>query len=75
MQVLPRVVAAGTDLRRYAQEDGRVVVPARITGTLGAPAVMVDVEAAASRALQNELKRRAKSVFDSLFKRKKGGGL
>jgi hypothetical protein len=60
---------AGTDLRRYAQEDGRVVLPANITGTLAQPAVTIDLAAAAGRALQNELKRRAKSLLDKLFKK------
>lgn len=61
---------AGTDLRRYAQEDGRVVVPARITGTLQQPAVTLDLAAAARRAVGNELKRRATSFLEGLFKKK-----
>jgi uncharacterized protein involved in outer membrane biogenesis len=62
---------AGVDLRRYAQQDGRVVVPATISGTLQQPAVALDVVAATRRALENELERRAKSFFDDLFKRRK----
>jgi uncharacterized protein involved in outer membrane biogenesis len=62
---------AGVDLRRYAQEDGRVVVPATVHGTLQQPAVALDVAAATRRALENELERRAKSFFGDLFKRKK----
>ena len=62
---------AGTDLRRYAQEDGRIIVPARITGTIGDPQVTPDITAAAARALQNEMKRRAKTLFEGLFKKKK----
>ena len=65
---------AGTDLRRYAQEDGRVVVPATIGGSLDAPRVSLDVAAATRRALGNELQRRASSFFQGLFKKKKGGG-
>jgi hypothetical protein len=65
---------AGTDLRRYAQEDGRVVVPATVGGTLTGPTVFVDVAAAARRALGNELKRRATDFLGGLFKKKKGGG-
>lgn len=64
---------AGTDLRRYAQSDGRVILPARITGTIGHPAISLDMAAATRRALENELKRRAKSLLDQLFRRKKGG--
>jgi hypothetical protein len=63
---------AGTDLRRYAEQDGRVVLPARIDGTITRPVVFIDVEAAARRALQNELKRRTKSLLDRLFKKQKG---
>ncbi len=63
---------AGTDLRRYAQEDGRVVVPVTISGTLSNPRVFVDVAAAMKRALGNELQRRTKSFLGGLF-RKKGG--
>jgi hypothetical protein len=60
---------AGTDLRRYAQEDGRVVVPAIISGTVAAPSVMVDVKAVVSRALENEIKRRVQGLFDRLIKK------
>lgn len=61
---------AGTDLRRYAQQDGRVIVPAVVTGTIDQPQVTVDVQAAAARAFQNELQRRAKTLLDGLFKKK-----
>ena len=64
---------AGTDLRRYAQQDGRVVVPAIVDGTIDRPRVSVDVQAAAGRAFQNEIQRRTKSIFEGLFK-KKGKG-
>jgi len=65
---------AGTDLRRYAQEDGRVVVPATVSGTLGKPIALIDVAAATRRALGNELKRRATDFLGGLFKKKGGGG-
>lgn len=61
---------AGTDLRRYAQEDGRVVVPATLGGTLERPSVSLDIAAATRRALGNELKRRTKSFLEGLFKKK-----
>ena len=64
---------AGTDLRRYAAEDGRVIVPATVSGTLDKPRVFVDVAAATRRALGNELQRRATDFLGGLFK-KKGGG-
>jgi AsmA-like C-terminal region len=59
---------AGTDLRRYAQEDGRVVVPATITGTLAAPNVSIDIAAAVNRALQNEAKRKLKGYLDRIIR-------
>jgi uncharacterized protein involved in outer membrane biogenesis len=65
---------AGSDLRRYASENGRVVVPATVGGTLTHPSVFVDPAQAMKRALSNELKRRAGSLLDGLFKKKKGGG-
>jgi hypothetical protein len=61
---------AGTDLRRYAQEDGRVIVPAIVAGTIEQPQVTIDVQAAAARAFQNEIQRRAKSLFEGLLKKK-----
>jgi AsmA-like C-terminal region len=64
---------AGTDLRRYAQQDGRVIVPANVGGTLSSPHVSVDVAAAMKRALGNDLKRRTNTLLEGLFK-KKGGG-
>ena len=62
---------AGVDLRRYAQEDGRVVVPATLGGTLQQPTVSLDVAAAARRALTNELERRTRSLLDDLFNKRK----
>jgi hypothetical protein len=65
---------AGTDLRRYAEQGGRVIVPTTISGSLDAPSVSIDVAAATRRALGNELKRRATDFLGGLFKKKKGGG-
>jgi hypothetical protein len=62
---------AGVDLRRYAQENGRVVVPATIGGTLQQPSVSLDMAAAAKRAVTNEIERRTRSLLDDVFKRKK----
>jgi hypothetical protein len=63
---------AGTDLRRYAQDDGRVTVPATISGSMAKPRVSVDVASAAKRAIGNEVQRRVTSAIGGLFKRKKG---
>ena len=61
---------AGVDLRRYAQQDGRVVVPATIGGTLQRPTVALDTAAAMRRALGNEIQRRTKSLLDGLFRKR-----
>lgn len=63
---------AGTDLRRYAASDGRVIVPAQISGTLAKPTITLDLAAAMKRALENELKRRTRSWLEELLKKKKG---
>ncbi|HEX5473494.1 MAG TPA: AsmA-like C-terminal region-containing protein [Vicinamibacterales bacterium] len=65
---------AGTDLRRYAQQDGRVILPVVVGGTLEHPVVTVDLAAAGRRALENELKRKARSLLDRLIG-KKGPGV
>jgi uncharacterized protein involved in outer membrane biogenesis len=61
---------AGVDLRRYAQENNRVVIPATIGGTLREPTVMLDLAAATERALRNELKRRARGFLEQLLEKK-----
>ncbi len=70
--VLSRELTAqsGTDLRRYALVDGRVILPVAITGTLNHPAVFADLAAATRRALGNELRRRATDFLGGLFKKK-----
>lgn len=60
---------AGTDLRRYAQEDGRIIIPARITGTLDRAIVSLDLAAVVKRAIGTELRRRTRSLLDDLFGR------
>jgi hypothetical protein len=62
---------SGTDLRRYAQENGRVVVPARVSGTIGQPSVALDMTAAARRAFENEVKRKTRGLLEGLFKKKR----
>lgn len=61
---------AGADLRRYAQEDGRVVIPATVGGTLQRARVSLDLADAAKRAIGSELRRRTKSLLDDLFRGK-----
>jgi uncharacterized protein involved in outer membrane biogenesis len=60
---------AGRDLYRVAREGDRVVLPARITGTVSAPTVFVDVQAALNRALRNRAEDELKSLLDRLQKR------
>jgi hypothetical protein len=49
-----------------------VIVPAIVGGTIDRPRVSVDVQAATARAFQNEIQRRTKTLFEGLFKKKKG---
>ena len=65
----PQLTAqAGADLRRYAQENGRVVAPATVTGTVEKPRIRLDLASAARRALGNELKRKVKGLLDRFLK-------
>jgi len=65
---------AGRDLVRYTQEEGRVTLPATITGSLDAPQVRVDMAAVAKRALTNRAREEAQKVLKGglggLFKRR-----
>ena len=46
-------------------------VPVTIGGTLEHPTVFVDIAAASRRALENEIRRRARDFLGGLFKKKK----
>jgi hypothetical protein len=59
---------AGTDLIRFTREGNRVVVPARVGGTLAAPRLTIDAAAAAGRGLRNEVQRRLKGLLDGIGK-------
>lgn len=61
---------AGRDLYRLAREGDRVVLPARITGTVSAPSVFIDMQAALGRALRNKAEDELKNLFDRLIKKK-----
>jgi uncharacterized protein involved in outer membrane biogenesis len=54
---------AGTDLVRYTREGNRVVLPARVSGTLAKPRVTIDASAAIKRGLINEGSRRLLELF------------
>jgi uncharacterized protein involved in outer membrane biogenesis len=67
---------AGRDLVRYTQDQGRVTLPASVTGTIDAPSVHIDVADMAERALQNaadEQKERAKQEATKAIDKKLGG--
>jgi uncharacterized protein involved in outer membrane biogenesis len=55
---------AGTDLRRYTREGNRIVLPARVAGTLEQPALRIDAAAAVKRGLRNEVDRRLGGLLD-----------
>jgi AsmA-like C-terminal region len=65
---------AGRDLVRYTQEQGRVTVPAFVTGSLQAPSVRVDIASLARRALQNKaneaIEKALGNKLGGLFKKK-----
>jgi type II secretion system protein N len=64
---------AGNDLVRYTQDQGRVTLPATITGSASAPSVRIDVADAARRAIRNrateETQKAIKKGIGGLFKR------
>jgi uncharacterized protein involved in outer membrane biogenesis len=55
---------AGTDLLRFTREGNRVVLPARMAGTIAAPRIAIDAAAAAKRGLRNEVQRRLKGILE-----------
>jgi uncharacterized protein involved in outer membrane biogenesis len=59
---------AGTDLRRYTREGNRVVLPARVGGTLGQPRLTIDAGAAVQRGLRNEVQRRLGGLLERFGK-------
>ena len=54
---------AGTDLARFTREENRVVLPARLSGTLQEPRITINATAAIRRGLQNEIERRLNGLF------------
>jgi hypothetical protein len=60
---------AGRDLYRLAREGDRIVLPARITGTVASPTVFVDVKAALGRALRNQVQDQIRGLFDRYRKK------
>jgi hypothetical protein len=65
---------AGRDLVRYTQQEGRVTLPATITGSAAAPQVRIDVADVAKRALTNRATEEAQKAIQKglhgLFKKK-----
>jgi uncharacterized protein involved in outer membrane biogenesis len=55
---------SGRDLYRYTQEQGRVTLPATVTGSAQSPAVRIDVGAAATRAMKNKLNEEATKAIN-----------
>jgi hypothetical protein len=54
---------AGNDLQRYTREGNRVVLPAKIGGTIAAPRLSIDAAAALKRGLRNEVQRRLEGIL------------
>jgi len=67
---------AGNDLVKYTQEEGRVTLPATVSGTIEAPSVTINAGDMARRALKNavnEQKERAKTEATKAVGKKLGG--
>lgn len=67
---------AGRDLVRLTQDQGRVTLPAAVTGSLESPSVRIDVGDMAKRALQNAVNEqtdRAKTQATEAVKKKLEG--
>jgi len=54
---------AGTDLARYTREQNRIVLPAKLGGTLQQPRITINALAAIRRGIQNEVQERLKGLF------------
>jgi uncharacterized protein involved in outer membrane biogenesis len=69
--ILSREVSAqaGRDLYRLAREGDRIVLPARITGTVSSPVVVIDIQSALQRALRNRVEDEVKGLFDRFRKK------
>ena len=66
---------AGRDLVRYTQQEGRVTLPATITGSASSPQVSIDVADMAKRAVTNrameEAQKTLKKGLEGLFPKRK----
>jgi uncharacterized protein involved in outer membrane biogenesis len=60
---------AGTDLARFTREGNRIILPARIGGTIAVPRITIDSAAAAKRGLKNEVERRLKGFLEAFGNR------
>jgi uncharacterized protein involved in outer membrane biogenesis len=60
---------AGRDLYRYTEEQGRVTLPATISGSARSPSVHVDVASLGSRAAQNKAKEEINKALGKFFKK------
>jgi uncharacterized protein involved in outer membrane biogenesis len=54
---------AGRDLVRYTQEQGRVTIPAVITGSADHPQIAIDITSMAKRALTNKANEEAQKAI------------
>lgn len=60
---------AGRDLVRYTQQQGRVTLPATVTGTIQSPVVRIDMAQLAGRAVGNRIEDEAKKALGRFFKK------
>jgi hypothetical protein len=60
---------AGRDLMRYTQRDGRVTLPAIVSGPAASPSVRLDVGGAAKTAITNRANEEAQKALKRLLGR------
>ena len=60
---------AGRDLYKLARDGERIVLPARITGTVSSPTVFIDIQSALQRALRNRAEDELKGLLDRFRKK------
>jgi hypothetical protein len=59
---------AGQDLYRYTQKDGRVTLPATVSGPISDLQVTIDMAAATKRALGNKASEELKKALGRIIK-------
>ena len=65
-EALTQQTAGGGSLLRVAQQDGRLTLPATVTGSASAPRVRIDVQSLAGRALKKTATEQGEKLLRGL---------